>query len=424
MLKVYFLIFFLIFSGNSFANLSDWTFERKGSISAKLSSYQEKSIPNYGQKTNFEIEQTTNFSDKAILINQLRFKTNSLATDISKKTILEKNDSYETALGENYFKYLGNGWIGQVGYQEIAWGESFGFNYSDIINPKDFKETMFSDISEARLPLLIFNGKKLFSNQGFSGSFQIIYSPEPRFSKTLPLDLFIGNLFTQSQFNIIKEKSPKIGEKSDMGLKVSTSYRGYDTSLFLLNYIDRNPTYSLISLTSNSLTLKESHKRIQSMGFSFAKTIFDFVLRSDIVLTQKQTINYISSQTLKAYEANKTSFVISFDSPTYQNISGSVLFAQSKLDRYFPMSFNQENETYSILKLVRNLNNDKTLELAYIHEFKTIGHSIQSFLAWPVTSNTDIKLGLEAYWGNSESNLVKYKNINSVFFSLKNYFSI
>jgi hypothetical protein len=88
------------------------------------------------------------------------------------------------------------------------------------------------------------------------------------------------------------------------------------------------------------------------------------------------------------------------------------------------MSFNQENETYSILKLVRNLNNDKTLELAYIHEFKTIGHSIQSFLAWPVTSNTDIKLGLEAYWGNSESNLVKYKNINSVFFSLKNYFSI
>jgi hypothetical protein len=402
------------------ASTSDWGIKRRGNLTAKLTSYTEKEVPNYGQYARAEIEQTTNIDENLIIKNQLRWTSNSQASDIVTKSKLEKNDSHEVLLGDNFIKCKKNDFITQVGYQDVVWGEAFGFNYADIINPKDMRETLFADQAIARLPLLLLNEKKLFSN----GSFQILYSPEPRFSKTLPLDLFIGDKFPQTEIGVIKEKSPDLFKTSEAGGKIAYSFNNLDTAIFHYSYLDRDPSYSISQMSASNLVLRETHTRLHSTGLSLTKTLGAHVLRTDIVYTQNKSINYIESNQLKNFEANTTNFLISLDTPSFHNYSGVFIFAESKLDKILPNSIRSKTEQFSIVKMTKSFNDDQSLEFAYTHEFLASDNSIQTVLNWPLNNTVELKLGGQAYWGNANSNFSKYKKLNSVFFSLKNYFDL
>lgn len=402
------------------ASIEDWGIKRQGKILARLTSYTDHEIPNYGQLASVELEQNTSVSDKLSSKNQIRWKCNSITTDISQKLINHKKDSYEINPGDNYIKYKNDDLIAQAGYQDVVWGEAFGFNYADIINPKDHRETLFADADEARLSLLLFNGKKLFSN----GSIQVLYSPEPRFSKTLPFDLFIGDKFPQSQIELIKEKTPNLFKNSEAGGKISYSYNEFDTSLFHYSYLDRDPHYAIISSTNSTLTFQEQHNRIHSTGLSLAKTIGGHVLRTDIVHTQNKSINYFNSNQVMTYQTNENNFLISLDTPSLNNYSGALIFAQSSLQDINPLTVRNKNEQYSIAKLTKSLNEDKTFEIVYSHEYQSADNSIQALVNWPVNNAIDLRIGGQLYWGSSDSNFNKYKKLNSVFFSLKNYFQL
>ena len=424
MIKLY-LFIFITFYAFACGAMEEWHILRRGNISAKLSSYQDPNVTNYGQQTKAELEQSITFSEESTLLNQLRWLNNSLITDISSKSTPSRQDAYEVYLGENYLKYKGTGFILQVGYQEVVWGESFGFNYADIINPKDRRETILTDANNARLPLLLLNLKKLFTleNNG-SGSIQFLYCPEPRFSRTLPIELFIGDQFTQNHFSVIKEKSPAIFKNSEMGGKLALSMYGIDAALFYYSYLDREPSYLLSSANATDLNLKEVHNQVSSSGFSLSKVISDFVLRSDIVLTKDKTINYLSNLNLNYFKTSQSNFLISIDSPNYNNFSGALIFAESHLDEYRPIGTRKQNEYYSILKITKQFDGDKNIELAYTHEYATTGHLIQAFYNLPINNTTELRLGGQSSFGESSSNLNKLKRINSVFFSLKNYFQI
>jgi hypothetical protein len=403
---------------------ASWRYNTRGYLAAKLTSYPEQKTSTIGQLTRAEYEQTTEFSKNLEALNQLRWTSNTFDTDLSVKNIPTRKDNFQAYLGENYFKYKSESWVAQLGYQEIVWGEAFGFNYADIINPKDQRMTFFSDAPDARFPLLLFNGKYFFSSGGLTGSVQFLVSPQPRFSRALPIDFYLGDTLPQTSITVDKEKSPKLFKKNEIGGKISASYNGYDTSLFTYSYLDRAPHYELDSATLTTIALNEKHAPVKSTGFSFAKTIYDYVLRTDIVFTQDKTINFINNSLLDSYPTNTLNTLISLDSPTYNDYSGVIIFARSTLSVVNANSFRDKQEQYIIGKITKNLGNDRTLEFSYIHELERSGHSIQTFLNWPITSSNDIKIGSEFYFGDESSNLKKLKKINSVFFSLKNYFQL
>jgi hypothetical protein len=418
------LVLLTVLSFTAAASFDEWQFKRRGNILARLSNYSNPSVPNYGQLTRASIEQTAVVSETTSFFNQLRWCSNSLSSDLSSKQSYDKNDSYQVLLGENYLKYKNENWITQIGNQEVVWGEAFGLNYADIINPKDLKETLFSDAADARIPLLLFNVKKLFNKGDLSGSVQFLYSPESRFSETLPVDLFIGSYFSQPHLIVDKAPNAELFQAQEMGSKISLSYAGFDTALFYYSYLDRDPSYTLLAASSNDLHLQEFHNRIKSTGASFAKTISDFVLRSDLVFTQDKSINYFDTTILKSYNTDLLNWLISLDSPSYNNYSGVIVFAQSEIKNQKLLMSRKKTEQYSIIKLSKLFNNDKSIDLSYVHEFQSIGNSIQAVFNWPLNNSIDLKIGTQTYFGNEQSNLYKYRKINSFFFSLKNYFEL
>jgi hypothetical protein len=302
-----------------------------------------------------------------------------------------------------------------------GWGEAFGFNYADIVNPKDLRETFYTDYADSKLPLFLVNFKYFFEN----GSMQLIYSPEPRFSRALPVDLFTRGVLAQTNIKTNLEETPNFFKEHEYGGKLASSFWGIDASLFYFSYLDRDASYALKSASLSNIELDEVHSRVKTAGVSIASTIYDnFVFRTDIVHTQDKHINSVQGLTLLNTPVDMTNVVLSLDTPTYSDFSGVFVVANSRLSEDLPKSFREQNQTYSIAKIAYDLGEEKTIDLSYTHEWNENGHAVQSLFLWPVNATMEIRIGAETYWGDNNSQLSKIKNVSNVFFGIKNYFQL
>ena len=411
-------IFFLIFSLST--EVSAATYSISGNIENKFINYTENSSNNLGYYHYFQIEQKNKFGSYLSVVNQLRAKAESIEEDLASKKSINKKAMFDGYLGENYIRYQAPKWVIQAGFQEIVWGESYGFNYADIINPTDNRITFFSDKNQARIPILLLNSKYFFQNS----SIQLLMSPEAKYSKTLPIDLFVGDLIPQNSIQVHPEKSQSILKRNEYGLKLSMSSVGLDLSLAYFNYFNRNPYYTIKSASLTNLELNENHNRINSFILSLAKTLNDFIVRTDLVYTQNKIFNYFESQTLKNYQANSKEVLLSIDTPTVNKFTGFLVYALKKQDQFKLNSFVPETENYIISKVTYNLENEKNFEVSYTRELKLNGNSLQGQLNWPISNTTELRAGSEFYFGDTGSNFSKIKKMNSLFIGIKNYFQL
>ena len=70
-------------------------------------------------------------------------------------------------------------WKLQTGFQEIAWGETFGFQIVDLVNPRDYSDPLILDPSWSRLPVFTLNGQLFLDRLTLQG----IFTPVPRNNK-------------------------------------------------------------------------------------------------------------------------------------------------------------------------------------------------------------------------------------------------
>lgn len=393
----------------------------RGYLSAKGNYYTAEAQENLGSRARAQLEQESKLHNNFVLVNQVRFTYSSLYTDVSKNQSTNDKNTREIYLGDNYLKYKSSSWVLQTGYQDVGWGEAFGFNYADIVNPKDLRETFYTDYADSRLPLFLVNFKYFFEN----GSLQLIYSPEPRFSRALPVDLFTRGVLPQTNIKTNMEDTPNFFKTNEYGGKLSTSFWGIDASLFYFSYLDRDASYVLKSATLTNIELDETHSKVKTAGISMASTLYDnFVFRTDIVHTQDKKINSVSGASLLSTPVDMTNMVLSLDTPTYSNFSGVLVLATSRLSKDLPQAFRKQNQTFSIAKVSYDLGSEKAIDLSYTHEFNENGHAVQSLFTWPVNSTLEVRVGAETYWGDQNSQLSKIKNISNVFFGIKNYFQL
>ncbi len=409
-------------------------YEMRGFLSSKVMRYTGDAVASSGQKFRAQFEHLAIYNEKVSLVNQARWNYSSTYTDLSTSPSLtlpiQKENLHDFYAGENYLKIQSSSWVMQAGYQEISWGEAFGFNYADLVNPKDQTATAYADVSESKLPLLLLNTKYFYSfdlfSDSVSGSVQLLYSPEPRFSKTLPLSLFTNSLFPTFNFIVRKESTPSLFKHHEYGGKFSITAGGYDLSLSTYSSLDRSPFYVLESATGNSITVRESHPRIKSHGVSLAKALFDnFVFRTDAVYHQNRVFNTITSgQNLSSLTTDELNLLISIDTPTYESFSGAMIFASSTLQNGNTELLREKKEQYAIGKISYDLGAEKIIDLSYTHEINVKGHAAQGQFGWPINDHFDFRVGAEIYWGKNNSNFQRIKNISNVFFSIKNYFQL
>ncbi len=190
-----------------------------------------------------------------------------------------------------------------LGWQEIAWGETFGVYVLDIVNPRDLRDPLFTDIGWNRLSVPAVN----YSGEAENLSWQLVWVPLSR-SPIYP-DL-------NSDFNPYKErfKNAEVREAEEHSSVADSEYggrinylttSGLDMGVYYYNHWPRNLVYEIITYFPKLVIRPVQNNKVNSYGLSFSYPLEDWVLRGDLLLNDKDPIR--STRDLSGYEVTERS---------------------------------------------------------------------------------------------------------------------
>lgn len=175
-------------------------------------------------------------------------------------------------------------WRFKVGWQEIAWGETFGVYIADVVHPRDLRDPFFNEPAWFRLPVFAAQA------QWFSGplTLQVILVPVSRQNR-LPdrggaFDP-LGPLFSDVPIGAL----PHYGlgdfrDHAEFGARASVLFpSGLDLGFFYYRHHNRNPVFEL-SNDGQRVVLAPVLRVVDTLGLSFSQAFGDVVLRGDSVL--------------------------------------------------------------------------------------------------------------------------------------------
>lgn len=188
-----------------------------------------------------------------------------------------------------FFDITSEKWSLKSGFQEIAWGETFGLYPMDMVNPRDYTDPFFNELAWIRIPVFTFNAQLFYD----PWTVQFVCTPIP-LNNWLPDDDSPWNVVPAIYKDIPllgphKFAASRCGQDAEYGTKIGYLFEnGFDLSLIYFHHWNRDPVYKLRFDDEDFLPfLKPELRLISSYGASFSKAFEAIVLRGDTVLHQK-----------------------------------------------------------------------------------------------------------------------------------------
>ena len=411
------LVSFLLLVLNQIDTQAAWG----GSLGYKQKYLYDSSVASNGQEGRLKAYNESKWNDWFATKIEGRSEFTSIPLNLSNEVKRnQRNELFDFYPGESYFRVKIPALVAQVGYQEVVWGESFGFNSADFITPKNVNFTFLGEQEESRRPVPLVQLKHLGDNY----SVQILYGAKPEFEKDYPIDLYFRALFPKEDIQVIRE-SGKWFDKHEGGGKVSLTSFGVDWSLFGYSYLDRKAVYELQSYNPNSLlVLNERHFRTQSYGTSFSTALGDFVVRGDFVRNNGKHFNYVNNLgQLKNKKLNENILSLSFDTPSYDGYSFFVVSSLSQLDEEMTNGFRRKDQKILSLKVQKEIDSENKIELVVFSEIEDKSNGVQASYNVALNNQVEIMFGAESYFGDKAGTSSRLKKFNSIFVKFKNFFN-
>ena len=189
----------------------------------------------------------------------------------------------EIDMRELTLKYSAEHYSLQFGFQQVAWGETFGVFVADLVNPKDLRDLLLTDAEWVRRSVAAFNGQLFFGALRAQAVFTPIPGidilPEPNSA----FDVISG------RFGLIYERPERFalkrfGRDVEGGGRVSYLIaEKLDLAAIYYYHWNRNSVFAIQNRTEGTI-LTPFRKRIQSFGLTWSYTLDAWVLRGDTVM--------------------------------------------------------------------------------------------------------------------------------------------
>lgn len=286
-----------------------------------------------------------------------------------------------------YFQRTTSQWTLKLGFQEVAWGETFGLYIADFINPRDLTDPFFNELSYVRIPVCMIN-LQYFREPW---SFQVLATPIPMNNilpaKGDPFDVLPKILDDTRILRPALFQVDRYGQDIEYGGKISYLFdSGWDVAGFYYRHWNRFPVYRLLE---NSW--KPILRRIHSFGGSFSKAFEKVVLRGDLVINAKTP--WTVHQLGMVKRRNITQIILGTD---YTSDSHLLLGFQYHWNRW------QEGDLHSFsFRIIKDFGDN----LQYHAEsflYKGINNQdvwIQPKLSWDINNSLTVSLRLDVFGG-------------------------
>lgn len=338
-------------------------------------------------------------------------------------------ESQEFAPRDLYFQYKNRGIQLRVGNQQVVWGESFGFFFADIVNPKDTREGgLGGDLAAQRIMVPMVN----FSWYQGNYALQLLYLPKPFLNLSpsqgsdfaLPLEQFFpGFNVSLSDERIL----PLALSNSELGIRGTAILGGWDMGAFFFSYFDRRPSYRPV-FSASDVSIRGVHDRIASVGLTATKDFDSWVSRLELVYTRNRPVDSFVFNPLAPTQSFGTSLsdqfvgVLGFDYTQWRDWRLTLQVSQDSYFRAIAGSLLPQHSTNLSFVLGGTL--FRNHELTVIQSYCVNDGSALSQLLYmmPLSSRLEATIGTYLFTGSPSSSFGTFRGANRVFFQLKGYF--
>lgn len=334
-------------------------------------------------------------------------------SSISKPFVIDDYSQFElrelyvdSKLGETYLR---------LGKQQIVWGQTEGIKVLDVINPMSWREFVFDDFDDSRIPL--WSAKSDFKIQQVK--FQAIWIPDMTYHQ-----LSNGNFNQNPPLPVIDnteviinetDKPNRFIQDSDFAFKMSAMIGNWDLSLNYIYQFDDVPVVNKrVSFFNNTyqLDIEPSYRRNNLIGTSFNTTFGNFGFRGEVGVYPNRAI---TSNQLDG-EIKKVAQVSSGIGLDYFGLDQTIVTIQWFSDELFKSNINEiidrsKRLDYFSLMINRSFFNQRLAgKLFTIYGIKGSDGFVETKFNYQLKDNLQINFTSDIMFGDDDSIIGQFNN--------------
>lgn len=257
-----------------------------------------------------------------------------------------KSDQHsELELRDTYIDYSYGPWDIRLGKQQIVWGEAVALFFADVVNAKDLREFILPDFDLIRMPDWASDIE--YSKDNFHAEF--VWLPAPQFNKmgvTNAEFAFPYPIPTPTTAFTAKDAvRPKNSiDNSDVGMKLSYLFSGWDVSAFYLHTWNKSPI-NFRTISSGVFNFFPQYKRLDIMGATLAKEMNKVVLKGELVFNKDGYFSiFDNNDTDGVVRRNFIDYLLGLDYTFFEKIDANLQFMQRVVFNHSDLLVDNERE--------------------------------------------------------------------------------
>jgi len=329
-----------------------------------------------------------------------------------------ENDRLELELRELYL----DGNIGDIlfrlGKQQIVWGKADGLKVLDVVNPQSFREFILDDFDDSRIPLWSVN----FEIPIKEVVLQLIWIPDRSFHILPEADELFS--FTSTKFvpqapegvnvNLEAPKRPnQFFKDSEIGLRVSTFWKGWDLTLnYLYHFVDFPVFFQELSTTEQGplVTINPRYKRTHLIGGSFSNAFGDLTVRGEVGFNFD--LFYLTSESDDdgVVKGNELSYVLGLDWFGFTDTLVSFQLFQTWITNLDNEITQDQFDTTITLLIERDFMNETLkLQVLWLQNINDGDGLVRPKVIYEFRDNLEIHTGIDVFYGDKEGLFGEFK---------------
>ncbi len=310
----------------------------------------------------------------------------------------------------------------RLGKQQVVWGQADGLKILDVINPQIYREFILDDFDDSRIPLWMINAEIPIGDDDSLQFLWVVDQSYHRFANNgsdyqITSPLLVPQPIAGIDISSFELNKPdKLLKDSDLGLRYSKFYHGWDLTFnYLYHYLDSPVFYQ--QLSDNSVAIDAKYQRSHLFGLAASKAFDAWTIRSEIGYSTDSyhLLNPDSKQNSKAFvdyqgirHSKDLSSVIGLDWQGLEDAMISIQWFQSSLLDYDndidnAMYRPKHNQIFSFLYQQNFANETWQLEVLGMYGVDQSDTSIQVELSHMLEDNIELWLGVDLFGGDQQS---------------------
>ena len=301
---------------------------------------------------------------------------------------------------------IGNTFL-RLGKQQVVWGQADGLKVLDVINPQSFREFILDDFDDSRIPLWMINAEIPIG----ATYLQVLWIPDltyddipesgAAYAFTSPL--IVPQVPAGVDVSLLSFARPTnfIGD-SDIALKLSTFFKGWDVSLnYAYHYFDRPVVRR--SISTSGINITQNYERTHLFGGTFSNVFGDVTLRGELgYSTDHYFLTDDLADTDGVVTSGEFSYVTGVDYQGFKDWFISAQFFQSIVTSpSINMTRDQVDSTGTFLVRRNFMNETLSAEALIIQSLNGGDGLVQTTLEYEWRSNVRFSLKADVLYGSS-----------------------